>query len=270
MLDLQPRVHLEEVERGAVAPSLEQELDRAGVAVAGGARRRDRGLAHARRAAPASRPATGSLRSPSGAAAAASTRARTRCTTCRGRRAKIWTSTWRGRSTSRSTYSVPSPNAAAPRAAPPGSRSIAASRSRDVRMPLPPPPADGFDQRRQADALDRRGDAVVGLIVGVSPGTTGTPRAAPAAAPSIFDPICAMASRRRADEDEAGVGARRRERRVLGEEAVAGMHGVGAGSARGVDDGADRQVALAARRPDRCAPRDRRRATCGARASASE
>ena len=40
---------------------------------------------------------------------------------------------------------------------------------------------------------------------------------------------------RRADEDEPGVGAGLREVGVLGEEAVAGMDGVGAGAARDVD-----------------------------------
>ena len=48
MLDLQPRVHLEEVEARVVAAAFEQELDRARVAIAGRARRRDRGFAHAR------------------------------------------------------------------------------------------------------------------------------------------------------------------------------------------------------------------------------
>ena len=48
VLDLQPRVHLEEVEARLVAGPLEQELDRAGVDVAGGARGGHGGLAHAR------------------------------------------------------------------------------------------------------------------------------------------------------------------------------------------------------------------------------
>ncbi len=47
MLDLQPRVHLEEVERRPIAGALEEELDRPGVAIAGGARDRNRGVAHA-------------------------------------------------------------------------------------------------------------------------------------------------------------------------------------------------------------------------------
>ena len=47
MLDLQPRVHLEEVEPRIVSLAFEQELDRAGVAVAGGPGRGDRRRAHA-------------------------------------------------------------------------------------------------------------------------------------------------------------------------------------------------------------------------------
>ena len=47
MLDLQPRVHLHEIE--ACRPALRDELDRAGADVADRLRRRDRGLAHLRR-----------------------------------------------------------------------------------------------------------------------------------------------------------------------------------------------------------------------------
>ena len=51
MLDLQPRVHLEEVERAVL---VEQELDRAGVGVADGARDRGRRRGDRAAAAPAS------------------------------------------------------------------------------------------------------------------------------------------------------------------------------------------------------------------------
>ena len=53
VLDLQARVHLEEVERRVVAVPLDEELDRAGVAVAGGAGRAHRRGGHAPRAGPA-------------------------------------------------------------------------------------------------------------------------------------------------------------------------------------------------------------------------
>ena len=48
MLDLQARVHLQKIEARLVAGALEQKLHRAGVAVAGRARNRDRRVAHAR------------------------------------------------------------------------------------------------------------------------------------------------------------------------------------------------------------------------------
>jgi hypothetical protein len=47
MLDLEPRVHFEEIERCGIARSLDQELHGSGVAVAGGASQLDRGISHA-------------------------------------------------------------------------------------------------------------------------------------------------------------------------------------------------------------------------------
>ena len=52
---------------------------------------------------------------------------------------------------------------------------------------------------------------------------------------------------RRADPDEAGVLHGLRERRVLGEEAVAGMDGLRPGTLRRVEDAVDREVALGRR-----------------------
>ena len=54
--------------------------------------------------------------------------------------------------------------------------------------------------------------------------------------------------RRRADEDDARLGARIGEGRVLGEEAVAGMDGLGAGRLRGGEDVRGDEVRLARRR----------------------
>ena len=48
MLHLEPRIHLQKIEARLVAGAVEQKLHRAGVAVAGRARNRDGGLAHAR------------------------------------------------------------------------------------------------------------------------------------------------------------------------------------------------------------------------------
>jgi len=44
MLNLQPRVHLEKEEPFGRAAAVDEELDRAGIAVVGGASRRDRWL----------------------------------------------------------------------------------------------------------------------------------------------------------------------------------------------------------------------------------
>ena len=55
-------------------------------------------------------------------------------------------------------------------------------------------------------------------------------------------------ARRRADEDDPGLLAGAGERRVLGEEAVAGVHGLGAGLLDDLEDPLDVEVALGGRR----------------------
>ena len=97
-----------------------------------------------------------------------------------------------------------------------------------TRMPRPPPPAD---------ALTRSGYPIsAGSSTTVESGSTGRPAARIAALASIFDPIAAIASgggpihTRPALIDQGGeVGG-------LGEEAVAGMDGVGAGAPGGLDE----------------------------------
>ena len=89
-----------------------------------------------------------------------------RCTTWPWASAKICTSTWRGRSTSRSTYSVPSPNAAT------ASRRARLNRVGDLLGA--PDDAHAFaaaagrrlDERRQPDAVHGAPQPLVGLIVG--------------------------------------------------------------------------------------------------------
>ena len=84
MLDLQPRVHLEEVERAVL---VEQKLDRPGVGVADARARRARPPRRcARRCVRRDRTATGLPRAPSDAAAESSTRARRTAPRCRTRR----------------------------------------------------------------------------------------------------------------------------------------------------------------------------------------
>ena len=104
-------------------------------------------------------------------------------------------------------------------------------------MPLPPPPADAFSSDGQADLLGAAATMPASVwSPGVSPGTTGTPARCISARAPIFEPMRAIAVGRRADEDEAGVRAGGGERRVLGEEAVAGVDRVGAAAAGRVDD----------------------------------
>ena len=54
------------------------------------------------------------------------------------------------------------------------------------------------------------------------------------------------------DEDDSGLLQRARKRLALGQEAIAGMHGLGAGALAGIHDPVDQQVAFGGRRrPDR-------------------
>ncbi len=78
----------------------------------------------------------------------------------------------------------------------------------------------------------------------VAPGTIGTPGlghdlARPRLRAHRFDRL-----RRRADEDDVGLGAGLGEVRVLGEESVAGVDRLGAGLLRRLDDLGDVEVAL--------------------------
>ena len=142
VLDLEARVHLEEVE-GAVL--VDEELDGPGVRVAD---RRPRPRAPPRTSPPAARAscaATATPRSPSGGAAAPSTRARTGATSRPVRVAEDL------------DLDVPRPldhllevdGRVAERAERLGLRALerrtrARPRSATIRMPLPPPPADAF------------------------------------------------------------------------------------------------------------------------------
>ncbi len=89
---------------------------------------------------------------------------------------------------SRSTYSVPSPNAAAASRRACSMPAASARSSRMVFIPMPPPPADGL---RRIGKPTLRADAAMALLdwsAGVSPGTTGTPAFCAIARAAIFDP----------------------------------------------------------------------------------
>ena len=94
VLDLQPRVHLDEVE---AARLVEQELDRAGVLVAGGQRGAGGGPARAPRAAPASSPGAGASSMIFWCRRCSVQSRSNRCTALPCRSANTCTSTWRGR-----------------------------------------------------------------------------------------------------------------------------------------------------------------------------
>ena len=78
-----------------------------------------------------------------------------------------------------------------------------------------------------------------------------------------------MAVGRRADPDEAGVDDGLGEVGVLGEEAVAGVHGVGAGAAGDVEQLVDDEVGLGRASCRRARTPRRRAATCRASRSGS-
>ena len=124
-------------------------------------------------------------------------------------------------------------------------------RSRTTTMPLPPPPADGLTSSGKptpfAAAMSSASDAADTVL-------SGDPRhrrhAALARRALRADLVAHRLDRldARSDEDDAGGGARGRELRVLGEESVAGVDGVGA------------RLASRPRAPRRCSGSSRSRA----------
>ena len=118
-------------------------------------------------------------------------------------------------------------------------------------MPLPPPPAAGLRSSgkpiRRATAATPAADWSSG-----SAARHDLDARVPGRAPGVDLRAEAVDHvGRRADECQPRAGARRRQRGVLGEEAVAGVDRVGAARAGGVDDAPDGQVALGRRRrPD--------------------
>ena len=105
-----------------------------------------------------------------------------------------------------------------------------------------------LEQDRKADLLGRRPRRRRRSSRPRCPGTVGTSAARIACFAEILSPIVAITSAGRADEDEVVVDAGLDERRVLGEEAVAGMHRLAAGRRRGGDHARDAQIAVGGRR----------------------
>ena len=148
-------------------------------------------------------------------------------------------------------------------------RRAISSGARTTRMPLPPPPADALisagnptrSTARRTPSSDCR-PASRRERPGRRPPASSSPGLDLRSHPRDT-------SRRRPDEHEAGRLARLGERRVLGQEPVAGMDGIRAARCGRLEDAA--QSTGSCRRPGPArSPPPGRRATCGARASASE
>ena len=88
-----------------------------------------------------------------------------------------------------------------------------------------------LDHQRKADRLGGRDQRGVALVAGSAPGMVGTPAVARDALRLGLVAHLADDGRRRPDPGQPGIDHGLREIRVLGEEAVARMHRVGAGCA---------------------------------------
>ena len=147
----------------------------------------------------------------------------------------------------------------------------ASASSRQTRIPLPPPPAVALSStgkpisRRKRQRLARRRRSRPR-----SPGTTGSPGAFIVRRAVALSPISADHPRRRADEGQLALAAQLGEQRVLGEEAVAGVDGLGLGLLGGLQDRRHVEVALARSSAPPMQTRRSACARCGESASASE
>ena len=169
VLDLEPRVHLEERERASV---VQQELAGPGAHVADGARQREGGFAHR----------SAKLRPTAGEGASSSTfwwrrwieQSRSpRWTPLPWLSNRTWISTCRAPSRSRSRMRRSSWKAACASRRAAASSVVRRSAKRTVRMPLPPPPAAGLTSNGIADALGRLDEGCVRLVVIVVAGGHG-------------------------------------------------------------------------------------------------
>ena len=264
MLDLQPRVHLDEVE---VARLRSDELDRAGADIVDRARRRDRGVAERMRAMPSSRPGRALPRSPSGGGAGSSNRARTDAPACRDGRRRPAPRCGAGAQIFLEQHPVVAE----------GRRGLARAESSARRKlgwlgddphALAAAAGDRLDQHRIADQRALPSAKRRFVLARRDSRAHGTPARSISALAAALAPMARIAAgggpMKTMPAAVAGFG----EIRVLGQEAVAGMDRLRAARARRIDDARDRQIALARRRrPDQDAPR-RPCATCSASASA--
>ena len=112
-------------------------------------------------------------------------------------------------------------------------------------MPRPPPPADAFTSTGKADRLCDRGRLLVGGDAAFGAGHHRN--AEPRGGALGLDLVAHQADVRglRPDEMDGVLFQDFGEARVLGQEAVAGMHGVGAGDLAGREQSGDVEIAVA-------------------------
>ena len=254
VLDLDARVHFHEVER---AVGVEQHLDRAGADVVDGLGAGHRGGTHLGAQRRASRPGSATPRSASGGGAAPSSPARPGGSRGRaGHRGSGIRCAAAARDTSPRTR-----RHCRTRSAPPSGRAERRARSRRrpcaTRIPLPPPPAAALMitgkpiclANASASSTSSTGPGVPGMI-----GTPTSTHRPPGGRLVAHHPDLL---RRGPDEGDVRRRAGFRELGVLGEEAVPGMDGVGAGDLGGGDE--PRNVAGTSRAPAAARCRRRRR-----------
>ena len=152
---------------------------------------------------------------------------------------------WRGRARYFSTYtsSLPNADSASERAS--WKARAKSSGSLATRIPFPPPPAAALMiTGKPISRAKPRATSTSSTGPGV-PGTIGTPTPAIVLRAVALSPIEPDLRGGGPDERDVGRGARLRELRVLGEEAVAGMDRVGAGDLGGGDEARDLEIRLA-------------------------
>ena len=153
-------------------------------------------------------------------------------------------STCRGRSRYRSTKHSPRPNAATASRTADSNISSISSTVRATFRPRPPPPnAALIAIGRPCSAANAWISATPSTGSGV-PATRGAPARCAMCRALTLSPSDSMADGRRTDPGEPGVDDRLRERGVLGEEAVPGVHGVRAGPTGHVEQLGDVEVGL--------------------------
>ena len=182
----------------------------------------------------------------------------------------IWISTWRERGAKRSRNTVSSPNAPAASRRAPSTPPLELAGRLDQPHALAAAAGAGLDQQRVADRLGHRASASPASPSRRWPGSTGTPASSIRSRASVFEPIASIASGAGPIQVRPGVGHRARERRVLGQEAVAGVDRVGARvAARPATTASARRYESAGAGPPMATARSASR-TNGASASASE